>query len=194
MKSLFRSLNILSETELAQLDNLSGKRYLRKGEYLISHGETAHEIVYISSGILRLFYLNQNGHEITSCLSFEGQLLSAYSSFITQQPTEENIQAVSDTELLVLTRESLDYLYNSGPSWQQAGRILTEMQYVELAERVMSFQKFSAAERYHELLQKQPKYIQSIPQHQIASYLGITPRHFTRLRKGMLNTDKCLPG
>lgn len=193
MKSLFKSLDILSETELQQLDTLPKSRSLKKGEYLIRQGQIAHEIVYISSGILRLFYLNQTGEEITSCLSFKYQFLAAYSSFITQRPSEENIQAVCDTELLVLTREHLDYLYNSSPSWQKAGRILTEMQYVELAERVISFQKFSAAERYKELLQKHPNYIQSVPQHQIASYLGITPRHFTRLRKEMLNTDKCLP-
>ncbi len=183
MRNFFQSFSFLNDEELAILDTLPTKRILKKGEYLIREGKVANEIAFITSGILRLFYTNTAGEEITGCLAFDNDILSAYSSFITQQPSEENIQAVCDTEILLLTKQDLDFLYSRGAVWQQAGRIIAEMHYVDLIKKIVSFQKDSAKERYNQLVSKQPQYVQAIPQHQLASFLGITPRHLSRLRK-----------
>jgi len=183
MKHFFKSFGFISDEELKALDNLPTIRILKKGEFLTQEGKVSNEIAYVKSGILRLFYTNAAGEEITGCLAFDNEILSAYSSFITQEASEENIQAVCDTEVFILTRENLEYLYNQGSVWQQVGRIIAEMHYVELTKKIISFQKDSAKERYNQLILKQPHYIQAIPQHQLASFLGITPRHLSRLRK-----------
>lgn len=185
MKDFFKSFGFISDEELKSLDNLPTLRILKKGEFLSKEGDIANEIAFIKSGILRLFYTNSSGEEITGCLAFSNEILSAYSSFITQQASEENIQAVCDTEVSILTRENLEYLYQRNAVWQQVGRIIAEMHYVELTKKIISFQKDSAKERYNQLISKHPHYIQAIPQHQLASFLGITPRHLTRLRKEM---------
>lgn len=183
MKYFFKSFDFLTEDELNLIDSLSCKQLIKKGEYLTKEGSIANEIALIKSGILRLFYTNTSGEEITGCLAFDNEILSAYSSLITQQPSDENIQAVCDTEIVTLTKEQLEFLYNSSASWQKIGRIIAEMHYVELTKKIVSFQKDSAKERYNKLIQKQPQYIQAIPQHQLASFLGITPRHLSRIRK-----------
>jgi CRP-like cAMP-binding protein len=183
MKYFFKSFGFLTEDELNFIDSLATKRIIKKGEYVTKEGERANEIALIKSGILRLFYTNAAGEEITGCLAFDNEILSAYSSLITQLPSEENIQAVCDTEVALLSKENLDVLYNSGVSWQKVGRLIAEMHYVELTKKIMSFQKDSPKERYDQLIKQQPQYIQAIPQHQLASFLGISPRHLSRIRK-----------
>jgi len=183
MKKFFKSFDFLTEKDLNLIDSLSAKRVIKKGEYLTKEGNVANEIALIKSGILRLFYTNAAGEEITGCLAFDNEILSAYSSLITQLPSEENIQAVCDTEIAVLSKQQLDFLYESGSSWQKIGRIIAEMHYVGLTKKIISFQKDSPKERYDQLIKKQPHYIQAIPQHQLASFLGISPRHLSRIRK-----------
>ncbi|WP_299255352.1 Crp/Fnr family transcriptional regulator [uncultured Cytophaga sp.] len=183
MKIFFKSLNILNEEELNQVENLCSIRFVKKGGYLIKEGSISKEIFLIKKGALRLFYTNSAGNEITSCLAFDNEMISAYASFITESQTEENIQAVSDSEIVLLKKHDLDFLYKQGTVWQKVGRIIAEMHYIELTKKIVSFQKDTAKERYNQLLQKHPEYIQVIPQHQLASLLGITPRHLSRLKK-----------
>jgi hypothetical protein len=112
--------------------------------------------------------------------------MASFSSFITQNVAQENIQALADTELQIISRESLEKLYRLSICWQEIGRKLTEMEYVTLQKRLISFQKLSAIQRYEELYQNHQKYLQLIPLHYLASYLGITPRHLSRIRRAAL--------
>lgn len=183
MIDFFRSLNILSEEELALIVKLPKHKVLNHKDYLIKEGEVCNEITFVKSGILRSFYITSQGTETTNCIVFENGFMAAFSSYITQQPTEENIQAIGKVELMVLERTDLDWLYSQSTAWQNVGRILTEWQYVEMEKRVASFQKQSAKQRYETLLQKHSNYIKNVPLQYLASYLGITPRHLSRLRK-----------
>jgi CRP-like cAMP-binding protein len=183
MKAFFKQLNMLTDDELNQLDQYITKRTLKKGDFLIREGKICDEVVYISSGILRSFYLSDKGGEITYCLTFEGNMMTAFSSLITGKPTEESIQALTDVELLVIKKASLDALYESANTWLKVGKYLTELQYVGLENRIFSYQKYSAKKRYEELMAKQPGHILKIPVQHLASFLNITPRHLSRLRK-----------
>jgi len=181
-----QSLQLLPEAELLVLDSLVKPRKLAKNEFFISEGNVCREMVFIDSGILRSFYHTAEGTEVTSCIRFEQELMSAFSSFITQAPSEENIQALVETQLWVLTYDELQTLYARSAEWQQVGRILTEMQYVDSEKRIASFLKQSAQERYESLIREHALYMKYIPQHYLASYLGITPRHLSRLRKAVI--------
>jgi CRP-like cAMP-binding protein len=171
---------------LNQLEDLITVRKLKKGALLLTENEVCNEIVFIKSGLLRSYFFNHQGDEITNCFAFENEFMASFSSFITQNVAEENIQALADTELQVLSRESLEQLYKSHIKWQEIGRKLTEMEYVTLQKRMISFQKLSATQRYEELYKNHQKYLQLIPLHYLASYLGITPRHLSRIRKGAI--------
>lgn len=183
MIQFFKSLQLLSDNEIQKIEDLLISKNLKKGLFLIQEGNICNEIVFIKSGILRSFYITDKGDEITNCITFENELMSAYTSYITQKPTEENIQALVDTELLVLKRSDLEMLYNSSLAWLKVGRYLTEMQYVEMEQRIVSFQKHSAKQRYESLIEHHSHFVKLIPLKYLATYLGITHRHLSRLRR-----------
>jgi CRP-like cAMP-binding protein len=108
------------------------EKTITKNDFLIRQGQVCNEIVFIKSGILRSFYITSEGEEITNCITFENELMSAYSSFISQFPTDENIQSLTSAQLQVISRTDLLNLYKKSIRWQEVGRILAEMQYVEL--------------------------------------------------------------
>ncbi|OCB74772.1 cyclic nucleotide-binding protein [Flavobacterium piscis] len=186
MKSVFQSIQVLPQNELELLDDLITFRKLKKGELLLQENEVSNEIVFIKKGILRSYFFNHQGDEITNCFAFENEFMASFSSFITQNVAEENIQAIADTEVQVINRESLEKLYALGIHWQEIGRKLTEMEYVTLQKRMISFQKLSGTQRYEELYKNHKKYLQLIPLQYLASYLGVTPRHLSRIRKAIL--------
>lgn len=186
MKSVFQSIQNISQIELDKLENLITFRTLKKGELLLKENQVCNEIYFIKKGILRSYFFNHQGDEITNCFAFENEFMASFSSFITQNVAEENIQALAETELQVLSRESLEKLYNLGNHWQEIGRKLTEMEYVTLQKRMISFQKLSGTQRYEELYKNHQKYLQLIPLQYLASYLGVTPRHLSRIRKAIL--------
>ncbi|GGF13622.1 Crp/Fnr family transcriptional regulator [Flavobacterium limi] len=183
MIQFLRSLQIISDSELEKLSGITKNKILKKNDYLIQEGNICNEIVLIKTGILRSFHRNSEGNEITKCIAFENELASAYSSFITQQPTFENIQAICTTEVIVLNRKDLHNLYENSQEWQKLGRLLTELEYIQLENRTVSFQKQSAQERYNTLINNHSKYLKYIPLKYLSSYLGITSRHLSRLRK-----------
>ena len=185
MKSFFQSLHILSEAELARLDGLTKPKQLRKGDFLIRAGTVCTELLYVHSGLLRSFYVKENGEEATYCLTFPGQPMTALSSLITQLPTEENIQALGPTEVEVLRRDDLERFYADSIGWTRAGKFLMEQQYVELEKRIFSLQQLSARQRYEQLLAQHPAYLRHVPLQHLASLLGITPRHLSRLRRAV---------
>ena len=185
MKAVFQSIQELSNEELSHLDDLITFRKLNKGDFLLEENQICNEIVFIEKGILRSFFMNHKGDEITNCFAFENDFMASFASFITQQKAEENIQALVDTELQVLDRNALEKLYRSSYNWQEIGRKLTEMEFVNLQKRMVDFQKLSGAERYEALFRNHQKYLQLIPLQYLASYLGVTPRHLSRIRKAV---------
>lgn len=186
MKSVFQSIQDFSPEELNLLDDLITFRTLKKGELLLTENQVCNEIVFIKKGILRSFFLNHKGDEITNCFAFENEFMASFASFITERKAEESIQALVDTEVQVLDRKGLEELYKSGFNWQETGRKLTEIEFVNLQRRMISFQKLSGAQRYEELYKNQKKYLKLIPLQYLASYLGVTPRHLSRIRKAAI--------
>jgi CRP-like cAMP-binding protein len=185
MIEFLKSLQLLSDDELRHFERLIQLKELKKGDFLIQQGQICSEVVLIKSGVLRSFWINSEGDELTNCFAFEGDWMTAFSSFITQQPTDEYIQAMSKSELWVLKKTEMEILYEQKGVWQKIGRLLTEFQYIALEKRLVSFQKQSAKQRYEDLVEHYPNYISQIPLQYLASYLGITPRHLSRIRRGL---------
>lgn len=174
-----------SKTDIENLKELLVPKTISKGDFFIREGKPCKEVAFIKTGILRSFYTTPSGEEITYCITFPNTFMTAYSSFITGQPTLENIQALSDTELLVISKPLLDKLTGNNSSWLRFQKIMAEQQYIELEKRLFLFQKDKAKQRYLDLLEHHPDYLQQIPLQYLASYLGITPRHLSRLRSAI---------
>ncbi|MGM5631482.1 Crp/Fnr family transcriptional regulator [Apibacter raozihei] len=186
MLNYFQSLNLLTSEELLYLEEKSYTRQLNKGDYFIREGEINHEIAWIKKGIIRSFYTTEKGDEFTYCILFENTLITALSSYISGKPTTENMQAVCNTQLEVIKKEDIVSFMKSSVNFMKVEKMLIEKEYIELEKRMFSFQKENAAERYNELLKNQSEYIKQIPLQHLASYLGISLRHLSRIRKSVL--------
>ena len=183
MRSYFKSFNILTDDEIEEFIELSAMRNLKKTDYFIREGETCKDVAFVLAGTLRSYYVTEKGEEITYCITFPNNLITAYSSFITGQSTPENIQAISAVELMVVRKDTIDDLALKNPNWVKFLKVVAEQQYVELEKRIFQLQKSNAAQRYSDLLKNQPAYVQHIPLQYLSSYLGITQRHLSRIRK-----------
>lgn len=177
------TFNILSDNEVKELIAASNLKVLDKSDYYIREGEICNDVAFVIEGTLRSYYFSNKGEEITYCITFPNNLLSAYSSLITGQETEENIQAITHVKLLVFSKDTIDTLALKYPNWIHFMKIIAEQQYIELEKRIFQLQKSNALQRYSDLLKNQPEYLKHIPLQYLASYLGITQRHLSRIRK-----------
>lgn len=183
MKEFLNTFNILSSDEIAHLTTLSTKRVMHKGDFFIREGEVCEEVAFVVNGTLRSFIVAEKGEEITYCITFPNNLMTAYSSFITGQRTEENIQAITNVELLILSKNTINDLANKHLNWVKFLKVVAEQQYIELEKRIFQLQKNNAVKRYTELLKHQPELLKHIPLNYLASYLNVTQRHLSRIRK-----------
>lgn len=158
-------------------------KVLQDKEFLIQQGCVSKEITWIKKGMLRSFYLSEKNEEITYCFGFEGSLMTALSSYISNSPTQENIQSVGETELLSVQKEVIDKLCVNSLEWTIFFKQLIEDQFIELEDKLFNIQKYSAKTRYLKLLENQPQYIHNIPLQYLATFLNVTPRHLSRIRK-----------
>ena len=155
--------------------------HLKKNEYFVREGQLCQEIAFINKGLFRIFYL-KDGIEINTCFCLENSITSSFSSFINRIPAIENIQALEDSELLVLSHSNLKKLYELSPQWQVISRLLTEKECLRLSDRAESLSFESAREKYRNLFARQPQVIKRVPVQHIASYLGVTRETLSRIR------------
>lgn len=185
MKDYFDKFGIFSADELDEFIKLFEPRKLDKGDVFVKEGDSCKEVAFIVSGIFRSYYTTDDGVDNTFCFRFDGQMLAPYSALITGQPSVETMQAITSAELLVVPKSKIEGRMHTDPKWIKFLKIHAEYEYVELEKRYLQLQRDSASQRYHTLMQDQPEYIRQIPLHYLASYLGITQRHLSRIRKEM---------
>lgn len=159
-------------------------QYLKKGELLTRNGEVCRQVSFINKGLLRMFYL-VDGKEICTGFAKENDYLAQYDSFLTKQPSTGNIDALEDCQLINLSYDNMQALYNEEPVFQIFGRKIAEMLFISISSQTNSLLTLTPEERYRNVLRDEPFIIQRAPQYMIASYIGITPEHLSRLRKKM---------
>ncbi|MUP37062.1 Crp/Fnr family transcriptional regulator [Labilibaculum euxinus] len=183
LRNMLKSVNILTDSEIAKGLNYFEPKSFGKGDILIESGKTCNWMAFVNSGVLRNFYISSKDEEVTYCLTFPNKVISAFSSFMTQKETFENIHALTNVELLVITQKKYYELMNSSENWLKFSRFVAEQSYIEMENRLLALQIESAIKRYEDLLKFNPDYLQKVPLKYLASYLGITQRHLSRIRK-----------
>ncbi len=136
-------------------------------------------IIKGSAGI----YLWKENSTICLDLCYENEFFGDYMSFLTQKPTELFTQAIESTEILSISYSELNKLYKKSTIGVNIGRIASESLFIHKQTQQIDLLTLTAEERYLKLLKRQPKIIQRTPQKYVASYLGITPESFSRIRK-----------
>lgn len=176
----------LSDEEWMMLQPHIRDKLLKKFELFAVEGKVAKEIGFVLQGNMRHYYL-KDGEEKTTYFYFENHFVGAYISCITNQPSQLNIQALSDCRLLVFPYQILQNLYNTSHTWERFGRLLAEYLAIGLEERMAGLLMLNPEERYKQLLgSNKQKILQRIPQHYVANYLGITPVSLSRIRNRLM--------
>lgn len=183
LRQIIESIIPISETDIEYMLSLFKPLSLAKEEFFLKYDKICNQAAFVKSGILRVYYPNDNGEDTTCYISLSNEFITSFSSFTTSKPSTENIQAIVPTELLVISKQDLEMLYNKIPITQEFGRKAAENVAIMMEKRMSLFLNNSAKERYQYLMKHNPVLIQTVPLQYLASYLGITPQHLSRLRK-----------
>jgi len=155
---------------------------LKKHEILQSEGDPSRRMFFVVKGCLRVFFIKEDGTEVTRRIVFENHFSTTLVGFITRQPSLEYTQALEPTTLLYTTRDEFYALLESIPDWEKFYRQYLEYAYVNNTNRLMSFITQDAAERYRQLLEEDPEIVRRLPNRIVASYLNISPETLSRLK------------
>lgn len=187
----FMNQNItLSGDEVELLKKTLFKKHFKKGES-IHHCEHTHDSTYfIESGTARGYYIDENGKDTTWYIYFNDEnshltnlFVIDYDSYLNQTPSKLHFEALSDCTVWIMKKEDIDYLCLQHLKWSEFMRRSSDMAYSLVHEKYFTQLVQNAEERFAEFLIKTPYLLNKVPQYHIASYLGITPQHLSRLKK-----------
>jgi CRP-like cAMP-binding protein len=183
---LFTNLNRyskISEADFSLISAVLTKRFVKKKRTLISEGDICRYIFFVEKGALRSFSTDKDGGEHVMQLAVEDHWIADLSSFITQTAGTLTVEAIEDSEVLLLPYSAIDLLCERLPQLEKYFRKLYQGAYVSMQQRYNGVQSKSAKERYQLLIRDNPKFAARIPLIHIASYLGITAESLSRIRK-----------
>jgi CRP-like cAMP-binding protein len=148
---------------------------------LLKEGEKARNIYFVKQGCLRL-WMNHNGKEITNQFFLEGSLVASLESMMNNQPSDFNLEAIEKSTLYVLDKKKFEVLRQANPEFKDWFNNHILERFIYYSRHLLSFLKDKPEVRYAKLIQSKPEIIQRVPQHYIASYLGITAVSLSRIR------------
>jgi CRP-like cAMP-binding protein len=153
---------------------------------LLNSGAICKHSYFVNSGILRSFNINDNIVEHVLSFACQGWWIGDMYSLLSQKPGNLFIEVLEDAEVVLLSKENQEILYREIPKLERFFRILTENSLVANQERLMDNLSLTAEERFEKFCKKYPTLIQKIAQKQIASYLGVTPEFFSKMKSRLL--------
>lgn len=157
-----------------------------KNEVLVAYEKVATHMYFVLSGFIRVYHL-QRGVEITNHLASENYFVTAYNSFTTKAVSEEVVQAITDCEVLGITKDRLSQLYKESHTWALFGLVMSERYLVFNNQRGKDLITLSAEEKYLKLMKEEPNLIHNVPLQYIASYIGIEPQTLSKIRRKILS-------
>ncbi|WP_207420264.1 Crp/Fnr family transcriptional regulator [Desertivirga brevis] len=173
-----------AERELIQ--SFFKHRKYRKNQYVVQQGDVSKYETFVNKGMLRTYLVDDIGQEHTMKFSPEDWWAGDLYSFTTGNPSSYNVQCLEDTEVLQISQPDMELLFARVPKMNLYFRILYRNSVIAYNRRVAATLCNTALERYLEFLNKYPHIQQRVPNHLIASYLGIAPQSLSRIRKQVL--------
>ena len=157
-----------------------------KGDYLLRQGTVSNAFFYIIKGCVRLFY-EVGEEERTAFFYTETQFVSSYESFTRQVPARHNVQCIEETTVAIVPHDQTYKIPENFPKFEVISRILQEEELIIYQNIIASFITLSPEQRYLKLLEEQPELFQRIPQHHLATYIGVKAESLSRIRKRILD-------
>lgn len=178
-----RALAPLEASDLASLCSLMQPRELKPGQHLLRAGEHAHESAIVVRGLVREYFVMASGAERTKAFGIEGQPTGSLADLLSSAPSRAFIVAEEQTRVLVAAFADMQLLAERSPSFRRYGERLTQHLLLVKAEREYELLGLDAEARYRAFVARFPGLEARIAARHIASYIGITPIHLSRLRR-----------
>jgi CRP/FNR family transcriptional regulator, anaerobic regulatory protein len=173
-----RSLN---ESDNAVFNTLLKRKTFAKGSVLIAEHTIADKMFIIKSGACRSYFI-KDGEEITDFFFFENSFATDFASYCSNKPSLLILECIEDCVLDVIYKRDLEHLYKTSHAFSEVGRIMAEYSYLQIEERMRLLHTESLEIKYNWMLQNFPEIFNRVPQHYIATYLGVKPQSLSRLR------------
>ena len=174
-------VQLTSEERSTLASKVKIRKYL-KGQFVVQNGDICKYESFVLSGCLKSFYIDNDGQEHIVMFAVENWWTADMSSFITQTPSDYNIQCLENSVLAQLYFEDLEQLYIQIPKLERFFRIIIQKAYITSQKRLINNFSLPAKDRYLQFREKYPQIEQRVPQYMIASYLGITKEFLSKIR------------
>lgn len=185
IREYYERMMQLQESEWEFIASHFDRKVFAKNQIITKQGATESYLSFIEAGIVR-FYIPHDENELTFNFSFNKEFTCAYDSFLTQTPSEYELQALTETIAWQISYEDLQKVYAHTKAGNYLGRFAAEKLFLAKSKRELSLLKHSATERYLNLFKEQPEILQYIPLKYVASYIGITPQGLSRIRRRII--------
>ncbi|TKK67936.1 Crp/Fnr family transcriptional regulator [Ilyomonas limi] len=173
----------LTQEEEVYIKNYLLPKKLRKKQYLLQEGDVCKTIAFIEKGALREYSVDDSGNEHIIQFGLEGWVISDLYSFLTGEPATYNIDAIEEAELALISKSAHEELLLKLPKYETFTRLNITGAYLAMQRRLTSIISTSLEERYTYFTSLYPNIVQRVPQHMVASYMGLTPETLSRIRR-----------
>ncbi len=180
----------LTEKEKTYFISLLDHQTLKRKDFLLQEGEICKYSTFVLDGALKGYTVDKEGNEHILSFALKDWWIADMYSFISQKPGILNIEAVADSEVALLSKENRELLYAKVPKFERFFRILVENSLVANQQRLIDNLSSTAEDRYLHFVKKYPLIPSCVPQHNIASYLGITPEFLSKIRARLAKRKK----
>jgi CRP-like cAMP-binding protein len=184
----FQKLNekvSFTQEEQDVIRNYLTPKKLRKRQYLLQEGDVCKFIAFVEKGTLRSYSVDEKGNEHIIQFALEGWTISDLYSFMTGEPATYNIDALEDSELVLISKSAQEEILKRCPKYETYTRLQLTGAYLAMQKRLTSIISLALEERYNSFITLYPNIVQRVPQHMIASYMGLKPETLSRLRRKM---------
>lgn len=171
-----------SVAELDRMNSLLQVKHYPKKAYLLQEGEICQFEAYVNKGCVRTYFIDENGFEVTLMFAVEDWWIGDIASFYHQQPSNLFIETLEESELLVFNPVTKEMLLNEIPKFERVFRLMVQRRLAVTQERLIHTISKPAQDKYLDFIHRYPDIPQRVPQHYIASYLGISPEFVSKIR------------
>jgi len=177
-----KSMSVITDEKLTIFLSKCYRRELAAQEIFLNEGDLVDKVYFIESGIVRHYINDSSGNEHTSDFMFENQFDTDYSAYVSRTKAAYNLQALKPTRLIVIPREAYDWIIHNVVDGERLIRLVTENFFIYFEKRLRERYLLTPLERYQALEEKFPEIYILVPQYMIASYIGVSKVHLSRLK------------